>query len=90
MRTKELELTEIGDSAPKFLSRKNEAESIDATVNIIGLEWFVDELLIGGSDDQTLPFIRGTIKIAEQLSVKLFSKHKGIAIITLIIHANKA
>jgi hypothetical protein len=54
------------------------------------LEWFVDELLIGGSDDQTLPFIRGTIKIAEQLSVKLFSKHKGIAIITLIIHANKA
>jgi hypothetical protein len=38
VRTKELELTEIGDSAPKFLSRKNEAESIDATVNIIGLE----------------------------------------------------
>lgn len=52
-----LALTEIGESAPRFLSRKNEAESIDATVNIRGLEGFEDEMLIGGRDDQTLPSI---------------------------------
>lgn len=50
-------LTEIGESAPRLLSRKNEEESIDATVNIMGLDCSLDELLIGGRDDQTLPSI---------------------------------
>lgn len=53
---KDLKLTDIGESAPRLLSRKNEAESIDATVNIMGL-LLSEEVLIGGSDDQTLPFI---------------------------------
>lgn len=52
-----LKLTDIGDSAPRLLSRKNEAESIDATVKIIGFELSEDEILIGRSDDHTLPFI---------------------------------
>ena len=50
-------LTEIGESAPRLLSRKNEAESIDATVNKMGLDCCKDEMLIGGRDDQTLPSI---------------------------------
>lgn len=54
MCIKEFDLTDIGDSAPKFLSRKNEAESIDATVNIIGLDWFEDESLIGGRDRKSV------------------------------------
>jgi hypothetical protein len=45
----------MGESAPRLLSRKNEAESIDATVSIIGLDWSDEETLIGGRDDQTLP-----------------------------------
>lgn len=53
---KDLKPTDIGESAPRLLSRKNEAESIDATVNIMGFPWS-EEVLIGGSDDQTLPFI---------------------------------
>lgn len=53
--SKGLQLTDIGESAPKLLSRKNEAESIDATVNITGFDWSEDTF-IGGSDDQTLPF----------------------------------
>lgn len=54
---KGLELTDIGESAPRLLSRKNEAESIDATVNMTGFDWSEEETFIGGSDDQTLPFI---------------------------------
>lgn len=50
-------LTDIGESAPRFLSRKKDAESIDATASIIGLDCSDDEIFIGGSDDQTLPFI---------------------------------
>jgi len=50
-------LTEIGESAPRLLSRKKEAESIEATANIMGLDGFEDEMLIGGRDDQTLSFI---------------------------------
>jgi hypothetical protein len=46
----------MGESAPMLLSRKNEAESIDATVSITGLDWSDEETLIGGRDDQTLPF----------------------------------
>lgn len=51
-------LTDIGESAPMLLSRKNEAESIDATVKITGFPWSDDEVLIGWSADQTLPFIK--------------------------------
>lgn len=49
-------LTDIGDSAPRLLSRKNDAESIDVIVNIIGFAFGEDKILIGGSADQTLPF----------------------------------
>lgn len=52
-----IKLTDIGESAPRLLSRKNDAASIEATVSIMGLDWFEDELLIGGTADQTLPFI---------------------------------
>lgn len=45
------------------MSRKNEAASIVATANIIGLGLSTDETLIGGRDDQTLPFIRKITKI---------------------------
>lgn len=47
-------LTDKGDCAPKLLSRKNEAESIDATVNKMGFE---DETFVVGNADKTLPFI---------------------------------
>lgn len=49
-------LTDIGDSAPRLLSRKNDAESIDVIVNKIGFAFGEDKILIGGSADQTLPF----------------------------------
>lgn len=49
-------LTERGDSAPRFLSRKNDAESMDAMASIIGFDWLAFETLIGGSEDQTLYF----------------------------------
>lgn len=49
-------LTDIGESAPRFLSRKKDTESNDAA-SIIGLDCSDDEIFIGGSDDQTLPFI---------------------------------
>lgn len=52
---KGLELTDMGDSAPRLLSRNNEAESIEATAKITGLGDSDDETLIGGRDDQTLP-----------------------------------
>lgn len=51
------ELTDKEDSAPRLLSRKNEAESIDATVNIIGFLLPEDEIFSAGRADQTLPFI---------------------------------
>jgi hypothetical protein len=50
-------LTEIGESAPRLMSRKKEKESIEATVNIMGLGGFLDEMLTGGRDDQTLSSI---------------------------------
>lgn len=53
----------MGESAPRLLSRKNEAASIVATANITGLGLPDDETLIGGSDDQTLPFITKIAKI---------------------------
>lgn len=49
-------LTDIGDSAPRLLSRKNDAVSMDVMVNKIGFAFGEDEILIGGSADQTLPF----------------------------------
>lgn len=49
-------LTDNGESAPILLSRKNDAESIEAITNKIGFGGFTDETFIGGSDDQTLPF----------------------------------
>lgn len=36
-----------------LLSRKKDAESIEATVRMMGLD-LSEEILIGGSDDQTL------------------------------------
>lgn len=48
------QLTDIGESAPMLTSRKKEAASIEATVNIIGFAFFDDEVFIGGSADQTL------------------------------------
>lgn len=48
------QLTDIGESAPRLLSRKKEAASIEATVNIIGFAFFDDETIIGGNADQTL------------------------------------
>lgn len=54
---KSQDLTDIGESAPKLLSRKNDAESMDATVSTIGLRLLEDETSIGGSEDQTLYFI---------------------------------
>lgn len=47
----------MGESAPRLLSRKKAAESIAATNNMMGLDWADAKILIGGSDDQTLPFI---------------------------------
>lgn len=44
----------MGESAPMLLSRKKEAESMEATVRMTGLDWSEEEVLIGGSDDQTL------------------------------------
>jgi len=38
------------------LSRKKEAESMDATTNIIGFVASEEAPFKGGSDDQTLPF----------------------------------
>lgn len=38
------------------MSRKNDAESIDVIVNKIGFAFGEDEILMGGSADQTLPF----------------------------------
>lgn len=38
------------------MSRKKDWESWDATANIIGFGGLVDELLIGGKEDHTLPF----------------------------------
>lgn len=55
MQEKKL-LTDIGESAPRLLSRKKEAESIDAIVNMIGFDLCEDEEFIGGSADQTLSF----------------------------------
>lgn len=52
------ELTDIGESAPRLLSRKKDAESIDATNNIMGLDWYDNDILIGGREDQTLSIIR--------------------------------
>lgn len=49
------EPTDMGESAPILLSRKKDAESIEATANITGLD-FSEDKLIGGSADQTLPF----------------------------------
>ena len=46
----------MGESAPRLLSRKKEAESIDATVNIMDFDFSEKEVSIGGSADQTLPF----------------------------------
>ena len=72
---KQYELTDIGESAPRLLSRKNDAASIEATVSIMGLGWFEDELLIGGSADQTLPFmikmnkIRHWCKTSENIGI---------------------
>lgn len=40
-----------------LLSRKKEAESMETSDSIMGLDWYDNEVLIGGSDDQTLPFI---------------------------------
>lgn len=59
------ELTDIGESAPRLLSLKNDAASIEATVSIMGLRCFEDELLIGGSADQTLPFMIKMNKIRQ-------------------------
>lgn len=47
--------TDKGESAPGLLSRKKDAESMDATTNKIGLGC-PDVILIGGSEDKTLPF----------------------------------
>lgn len=48
------QLTDIGESAPILLSRKKEAVSIEATINITGFAFSDDEMAIGGSADQTL------------------------------------
>lgn len=53
---KQRDLTDIGESAPKLLSRKNDAESMEAKVSTIGLRLLEEETLIGGSEDQTLSF----------------------------------
>lgn len=52
-----LELTDKGESAPRPLSRKKEAESIVAIASIVGLAISEDDSMMGGRDDQTLPFI---------------------------------
>jgi hypothetical protein len=46
----------MGESAPRLRSRKNDAESWDATTIIIGFWSFMDALLIAGNEAQTLPF----------------------------------
>ena len=51
------ELTDKGESAPRLLSRKNEAESIDDTANTIGFSLLEAETFVVGRADQTLPFI---------------------------------
>lgn len=51
-----MQLTDIGDSAPRFLSRKKEAESMDVITKTIGFGLGEEDKLIGGSADQTLPF----------------------------------
>jgi len=66
-----LSLTEIGESAPRLLSRKNEAESMEATVNKMGLDCCKEEVLIGGRDDQTLPSIRNIHKINNEYNSKI-------------------
>lgn len=60
------ELTDIGESAPRLLSRKKDAESIDATNNIMGLDQYDNDILIGGREDQTLSIIRQYIKLEIQ------------------------
>lgn len=45
----------MGESAPRLRSRKNDAESRDAMAITTGLSGFINEALIGGSEDHTLP-----------------------------------
>ena len=55
------------------MSRKKDAESMEATANMIRLDDSEDKILIGGSADHTLPFILQIDGVKHKLKIILGS-----------------